>query len=220
MKQESLERLFNNIKDGDILGFYNPGIFSTVIKFFHTIDKTADLNALSHVATVYNVKRDYTFGIITLSFDVSEQTVLHGGVFTKWNLTLDERFGMITLDKMLKSKVLYFKSLEKPFTDEQIKLGLYDALSQVGKRYGLGTLFFSVPFASEFLGKIFNIRLLMNSKRVCSKHIMMNHLNAGRNGAVEFVESNPFPTPEGVLTYNKGDFAGEIYTIKHKTILL
>jgi hypothetical protein len=214
MKQEKLEYLYNNIKDGDILGFYNPGTLSTVINFFQKIDKTADLNALSHVATVYNVKRDYEFGIATLSFNVSEQTALHGGLITKWNLTQDERFGMITLDITLKSKALYFKSLAKPFTKKQIKLGASDAVRQIGKRYGFGTLIFSIPLVSEFLGKIFNEKLLINSKRVCSKHVMINHFIAGRKGAKEFIELNPFPTPESVITYNAGDFKGKIYSIK------
>ena len=170
-----LKHLFENIQDGTVLAFYRTDFVGSFIPFF-TREKKGEI-APHHVAIVYQVKKE----INTCSFKVSEQT-FYGGqyrdvIITKFN---DKYY---TTDKYF-LKQDFIKMFQVPMTQEQINLGINDAINQIGKKYGYSRLVFATEIIEKILPKEFkrNLFLRLNKKetvRMCSLHVPMNLKNAG-----------------------------------------
>ena len=177
MKSNNLKDLFKNIQDGTVLAFYRTDFIGSVIPFF-TREKKSEI-APHHVAIVYQVKRE----VNTCSFKVSEQT-FHGGQYRDVVIT---KFGdkyYITDKYFLKQA--FIKMFKINMTQEQINLGINDAINQINKKYGYSRLVFATEIIEKILPKEFkrNLFLRLNKKetvRMCSLHVPMNLKKAGFN---------------------------------------
>lgn len=220
VKKSFVEDLFNNLNDGEFLGFWRSAPISYIIKFFQKLDKTGgfQLNRINHVGVVYDVKRSIEGENEVLSFMLSHQTGSHGGKYDEWKIVKTKIHNNQTeyfLFRKTKYKKLYWLELDAPFTEKEKERGQRDAILQQGKKYGYKTFIFGIPQISAFLGKIFNPKLFNHSeiKRKCSKHNLMNHKIAGRKGLAEILAKNPFPTPEFCFTVQKDDLKGTVHEI-------
>ena len=220
VKKSFVEDLFNNLNDGEILGFWRSAPISYLIKLFQKLDKSNNfqLNTVNHVGVVYDVKRATKYGNEVLSFMLSHQTASHGGKYEKWEIIktkINSNKSEYFLFTKTKYKKLYWLELDIPFNEKEKSIGITDAMLQKGKKYGYKTFLFSIPQISAFIGKIFNPKLFNHNtmKRVCSKHVLMNHNNAGRKGLPEILQNNPFPSPEFCFTVQKDDLSGTVHEI-------
>ena len=220
VKKSFVEYLFNNLNDGEFLGFWRSAPISYLIKLVQKLDKSNNfqLNAVNHIGVVYNVKRSTEYGNEILSFMLSHQTGRHGGKFEEWQIikakinTNKTKYFLLTKTKY---KKLYWLELYNTFNETQKVKGVTDAMLQKKEKYGHQTFIFSIPQISAFIGKLFNPKLFNHNKisRVCSKHVLINHKIAGRKGLDKIIENNPFPTPEFCFTIQKDDLRGKVHEI-------
>ena len=179
MNSNNLQDLFENLQDGTVLAFYRGGLIGSVIPFF-TREKKGE-KAPHHVGIVYEVKKRIYDGHEFCKFKLSEQG-FHGGKYRTVEIikygdiyyTTDEYFLKQDSVKMARVKM----------TETQIQLGILDAISQVGKKYGYSRLILGAEFVEKILPKEFrrNLFLRLNKKeevRMCSLHVPMNLKNAG-----------------------------------------
>lgn len=216
-KQKTLEYFFENIKDGDKIGFYRTGIFSALINFFQKTDKSENLDDVCHVANVFDVIRlSNGKNQEILSFMISHQTGATGGSYDSWVIERQKDLNIGVYEYCIKTKTkytnMYYLEIENKFTEEQTQKGIEYAKSKRGERYGYLSIIAYMPFVSNFLAKYFNVKIFHNMKPVCTTHIVRCDEYAGRN-VKEFELKYPFPTPEILLTYNKEDFKGNLYEI-------
>ena len=194
MNKDNLKDIFENIQDGTVLAFYGKKWTAKIITIFTREKK--DENVPQHVAIVYEVKRNEN----SCSFKVSEQT-FHGGRYRDVviNKSNEEYY---TVDKyFLKQK--FIEMFLVPMTQEQINLGIKDAISQIDKKYGYNRLIFGWEFLEKILPKEWqrNIYLKLNKKeavRVCSNHVHYNLRNAGFK-----IPLDDFFTPIEIIKYIK-----------------
>lgn len=220
VKKSFVENLFNNLNDGELLGFWRSAPISYLIKLFQKLDKNNNfqLNTINHVGVVYDVKRTTKYGNEVLSFMLSHQKASCGGEYEKWEI-VKTKVNTNKIEYFLftktKYKKLYWLELDTPFNDKEKTAGITDAMLQKGKKYGYITFIFSIPQISAFIGKIFNPKMFNHNKagRVCSKHALMNHKIAGRKGINEILQQNPFPSPEFCFTVQKDDLRGTVHEI-------
>lgn len=220
VKKSFVKDLFNNIQDGELLGFWRSAPISYLIKLFQKFDKSNNfqLNTINHIGVVYDVKRSIKDKNETLSFMLSHQTGSHGGKYEEWEI-VKTKISSTKIEYFLftktKYKKLYWLELDTPFNSKEKAMGITDAVLQKGKKYGYKAFIFSIPQISGFIGKIFNPKLFNHNKmgRVCSKHALMNHKNAGRRGLNEILQQNPFPSPEFCFTVQKDDLKGTVHEI-------
>lgn len=170
MKSNNLEYIFNNIGEGSVLAFYGEKWTSKIIPFF-TREKRGEV-VPQHCGIAYQIQRSEN----NCSFYLSEQG-FHGGQYRKIEII---KFGGLyyTIDAyFLKQK--FIKIFKLRLTVAQIQIGISDAISQIGKKYGYNRLI----FGWEFLEKVIpddwqrKIYLRLNKKemvRVCSTHIQFN----------------------------------------------
>lgn len=214
INQKTLEYFFDNAEDGEKVGFYLSAPLGRLIRWFQKKDKTANLDNVCHVGTIYEVTRDSNGGEKTiLSFMLSHQTGSHGSCYDNWII---EREGnniqglKYTIKTKTKYTDFYYLKLKNRFTMEQVLAGINDALEY--KKYGHFSFIAYIPSINNFVAKVFNVKLFENINRVCSKHIAIQDAKAGRN-LKNFMLQYPFPTPENILTYNKEDLEGELCQI-------
>jgi hypothetical protein len=194
IRQKTLEYFFENVQDGDKIGFYRTGIFSSLINFFQKTDKSQNLDDVCHVANVFDVIRlSNGKNKEILSFMISHQTGATGGSYDSWVIEREKDLNIGVYKYYIKTKTKYTKSNR-------------------GQRYGYLSIIAYMPFVSNFLAKYFNVKIFHNMKPVCTTHIVRCDEFAGRN-VKEFELKYPFPTPEILLTYNKEDFKGNLYEI-------
>ena len=148
-------------KDGDIIGFLASGLAQYPIQI-------ATRQPCTHCGMVFNVKKEKN----KISFNFSEQTFFGG----KFDLVVIEKKGnkyISNYARLNNSKKIYFKPLSKPLTEEQKRIGIEDALGQVGKKYGYLSLIFGLWFFEKILPQRIEDKINVWSKtarRVCSTH--------------------------------------------------
>jgi len=176
MRIENLQNIFENIQEGTVLAFYRKGFFVQLVPFF-TRQSHNDI-APQHVAIAYEIKRTEK----SCSFMLSEQG-FHGGKYRPVEIT---KYG----DLYFSQDVYFMKQnfIEMFFTGmtpEQAKLGIQDAIRQVGKKYGysrfvLTAEIFEKILPISFQRKIFAKLNKKESERVCSSHLVFNMNSTGK----------------------------------------
>lgn len=175
MKISNLKYLFNNLNDGCVLAFYGKKWTAKIIPFFTR--EIAGEDAPQHVGIIYEVKRSEN----KLTFKLSEQG-FHGGQYRDVEIVKYGEIYYTTDNYFLKQE--FVKMFQVDMNEDQIKLGIADAISQIGKKYGYTRLIFGIEllekiFTKEFQRKLF---LKINKKekqRVCSTHVQFNLRKAG-----------------------------------------
>ena len=213
MINNNIEYLYENLKAGDVLGFWRKGLLSYVIRYFQKLDKTNNLDKVCHVGAVHDVRRCDE----TMSFGLSHQTGDRGGVYETWIIkkTFNEQAKRFQYKLTTKTKYtsVYFLELDKKFTKKQEEKARNDAENESGKRYGYFSFWINLPAVSKWIGKNDNkYGFLDRFKRVCSRHVLLQHFYAGRN-VKKILDKNPRPTPEFILTCNEDDFKGKLHNI-------
>lgn len=185
--QEVLKQIFKNAKDGDNLGFLAAGFKAKPIQ-------TATGGDCTHCGKIWKVLRTEN----ELSFNFSEQT-FSGGKFERVKIIQqDELFYGENYHRLNNSKKIYFKSLNKPLTESQIKIGIDDAITQIGKKYGYLSLMFGFSFLEKILPRWLKIKINIFSKynaRVCSTHCAVQD---SKMGLLEF-KSHMFYSPMDII---------------------
>lgn len=181
MNSNNLQDLFENLQDGTVLAFYRGGLIGSIIPFF-TREKKGE-EAPHHVAIVYEVEKSLSVynGRAFCTFKLSEQG-FHGGKYRTVEIIKYDDIYYTTDDYFLKQDSV--KMARVKMTETQIQLGILDAISQVGKKYGYSRLILGAEFVEKILPKEFrrNLFLRLNKKeevRMCSLHVPMNLKNAG-----------------------------------------
>jgi hypothetical protein len=188
MKNNSvLKQIFNKAKDGDVLGFLAGGIAQYPIPFIAGGDCT-------HCGRMWNIVRTDS----EISFNFSEQT-FGGGRFDRVKIILQNGlYYAENYHRLNDSKKVYFSSLKKSLTNEQKAIGIADAISQIGKKYGylsliLGFRLWEKILPEKLRSKI-NIFVSHNAK-VCSTHIAYSD---SLMGLLDF-KSDMFYTPMEII---------------------
>ena len=179
MNSENLQDLFENLQGGTVLAFYRGGLIGSIIPFF-TQEKKGE-KAPHHVGIVYEVKKRIYEGHTFCKFKLSEQG-FHGGKYRTVEIIKYGDIYYTTDEYFLKQESV--KMARVKMTETQIQLGILDAISQVGKKYGYSRLILGAEFVEKILPKEFrrNLFLRLNKKeevRMCSLHVPMNLKNAG-----------------------------------------
>lgn len=177
MKSNNLKYIFDNITDGTVLAFYGKNWASKIIPFF-TKESKKEI-APQHVAIAYGIVKNDEY----CSFYLSEQG-FHGGQYRLIEIIkINNKYS--TTDVYF-NKQKFIKIFKTNMTPAQVAIGIADAKSQIGKKYGYSRLI----FGWEFLEKIIPIEwqrkifLRLNKKesvRVCSTHIHYNLRKVGYN---------------------------------------
>jgi hypothetical protein len=176
MKIENLKYIFENIQEGTVLAFYRKGFFVQLVPFF-TRESNNDI-APQHVAIAYEIKRTEK----SCCFMLSEQG-FHGGKYRPIEIT---KYGDLYFSQdpyFMKQNLIemFFTGM----TPDQARLGIQDAIQQVGKKYGysrfiLTAEFFEKIFPRSFQRKIFARLNKKESERLCSSHLVFNMNSTGR----------------------------------------
>lgn len=179
MNSENLKDLFENLKGGTVLAFYRSGLIGSIIPFF-TREKKGE-RVPHHVATAYEVCRSastYSKKVFC-SFKLSEQG-FHGGKYRTVEIIKYDDIFYTTDEYFLKQDVI--KMCFTDLTPEQEGLGIQDAISQIGKKYGYSRFILTAEIFEKILPKSFQRKIFakLNKKqgeRLCSSHVVFN-LNA------------------------------------------
>ena len=167
-----LKQIFEEVKDGDCLGFLCAGIK-------HLPVEIATEGDCSHCATIWNVNQP---NANTTTFNISEQS-FSGGAFDQVSIIVqDGVYYAVNYTRLNNSERIYFKSLKQSVTDAQRKIGLDDALSQIGKKYGWLSLIFGIKFLKYLIPSKLRIRIsamLYSTARVCSTHCAIQYSKMG-----------------------------------------
>jgi hypothetical protein len=179
MNSNNLKDIFENLQDGTVLAFYRGGLIGSIIPFF-TREKKGE-KAPHHVGIVYEVKKRIYNGHAFCKFKLSEQG-FHGGKYRTVEIIKYDDIFYTTDEYFLKQDSI--KMARVKMTETQIQLGILDAISQIGKKYGYSRLILGAEFVEKILPKEFrrNLFLRLNKKeevRMCSLHVPMNLKNAG-----------------------------------------
>ena len=181
MNSNNLKDLFENLQDGTVLAFYRGGLIGSIIPFF-TREKKGE-KAPHHVGIVYEVEKSVSVynGRAFCTFKLSEQG-FHGGKYRTVEIFKYDDIYYTTDEYFLKQDSI--KMARVKMTETQIQLGILDAISQIGKKYGYSRLILGAEFVEKILPKEFrrNLFLRLNKKeevRMCSLHVPMNLKNAG-----------------------------------------
>lgn len=167
---DNFEEIFQNLKDGDCLGFYRGGIF----KYFIPLATGGDC---SHVGICYNIKRENDI----LSFNFSQQS-FHGGSFDIIKIYKTEDGFISDNSYFVKQNSIYYGSLKKSLSEQQRIIGIADALKEVGKKYGYLELFLGFEFLERILPRFIKnliLKLSKHMKRVCSTHCAIQYSKMG-----------------------------------------
>jgi hypothetical protein len=170
MKIENLQNIFDNIQEGTVLAFYRKGFFVQLVPFF-TRESNNDI-APQHVAIAYEIKRTEK----SCCFMLSEQG-FHGGKYRPVEIT---KYGDLYFSQdPYFMKQNFIEMFFTGMTPDQAKLGIQDAIKEVGKKYGysrfiLTAEFFEKIFPKSFQRKIFARLNKKESERVCSNHLVFN----------------------------------------------
>lgn len=174
-----LKNIFENIQDGTVLAFYRNDFIGSIVPFA-TKEKKGE-KAPHHVAIVYEVKRKISDNYEICTFKQSEQG-FHGGKYREINIFKYQDIFYTTDEYYLKQD--FIKMFKIKMTQQQVQIGIEDAISQIGKKYGYNRLI----FASEFIEKILPKKLRnylfiklnkVQKRRICSTHIALNLKKAG-----------------------------------------
>lgn len=168
---DNFKEIFERIKDGDQLGFYAEGLARYVVP-------AATGYQANHCGTPLEIKREKD----KVSFRFGEQT-FHGGKYGEIVIRKHSD-GSYTTDNpyFVKQTNIYYRCLKVPLTEEQIKIGIADAKSQIGKSYGFASLIWGFKiwdiilpdFIKEWLGGV-----IRSSKRVCSTNSAILYAKMG-----------------------------------------
>jgi hypothetical protein len=170
MKIENLQNIFENIQDGTVLAFYRKGFFVQLVPFF-TRESHNDI-APQHVAIAYEIKRTEK----SCSFMLSEQG-FHGGKYRPIEIT---KYGDLYFSQdPYFMKQNFIEMFFTGMTPEQARLGIQDAIQQVGKKYGYSRFILTAEFFEKILPKSFQRKIFARlnkkeSERVCSNHLVFN----------------------------------------------
>lgn len=163
-------QIYAELKDGDGLGFYKKG-------WLYKLIPLATGGKCQHVGKCYKIRRTEN----TITFAFSQQT-FHGGKFDDVFFKLTAKGWITDEPYFAKQDKIYYARLKKPLTAKQIAIGIADAESQVGKKYG----FFTLPLGLEFLERILPrfiksaiAKMGKDVERVCSTHFAMNDYKMG-----------------------------------------
>lgn len=184
---KELKQIFDKVKNGDALGFLADGLAQYPIPLIAGGDCT-------HCGKVWNVERSEN----KVSFNFSEQT-FSGGKFDK--VTIHKQNGLYYAEnyhRLNDSQVIYHATLKKKLTAEQEKIGLEDAINQVGKKYGWLSLLFGMKFIDKILPEKLRFKLsafIKHIAKVCSNHVAMQD---SKMGLIEFTDS--FYSPMEAIT--------------------
>lgn len=180
MNSENLKEIFENIQDGTVLAFYRSGLIGSIIPFF-TREKKGE-KAPHHVAIAYEVKKRIYEGRAFCSFKLSEQG-FHGGKYRNVEIVKYDEIYYTTDEYFLKQD--FIKMGFTDLTPEQETLGIQDAISQIGKKYGYSRFILTAEIFEKILPKSFQRKIFakLNKKqgeRLCSSHIVFNLNSTGK----------------------------------------
>ena len=171
----NLEYLFENINNGCVLAFYRQGILRSIIPFFTRESKGE--KTPNHCGIVYEVKKTTRL----CKFKLSEQG-FHGGQYREIKILKYKDIYYTTDEYFLKQKEI--KMFQVKMTEEQINLGIIDAIKQIGKKYGYTKLILGAEFIERILPiewqrKLFWFFNKSEKLRVCSTHVQFNLIHCG-----------------------------------------
>jgi hypothetical protein len=170
MKIENLKDIFENIQEGTVLAFYRKGFFIQLVPFF--TQESHNEMAPQHVGIAYEIKRTEK----SCSFMLSEQG-FHGGKYRPIEIL---KYGDLYFSQdeyFMKQNII--KMFITGMTPDQAKLGIQDAIQQVGKKYGYSRFILTAEFWEKIFSKSFQRKIFarLNKKeaeRVCSNHLVFN----------------------------------------------
>jgi len=177
MQSNNLEYIFNNIDEGTVLAFYGDKWTAKIIPFF-TREKKKEI-VPQHCGIAYQITRSEDNCI----FYLSEQG-FHGGKYRKIEIGKFDGLFYTTDAYFLKQK--FVKIFKLKLTPSQIDIGIKDAISQIGKKYGytrlvLGLEILEKIIPDEWQRKIYLKLNKKGSMRVCSTHIAFQLRKMGFN---------------------------------------
>lgn len=177
MQSNNLEHIFNNIDEGTVLAFYGEKWTSKIIPFF-TREVKKEI-APQHCGIAYQITRLEDKCI----FYLSEQG-FHGGQFRKIEIFKLRNLFYTVDDYFLKQKAI--KIFKLKLDQAQIDIGIRDAISQIGKKYGYTRLVLGLEILEKIIPDEWQRKIYMklNKKgqmRVCSTHIAYQLRKMGFN---------------------------------------
>lgn len=180
MNSNNLQDLFENLKGGTVLAFYRSDLIGSIIPFF-TREKKGE-RVPHHVATAYEVKKEDLATMSVCSFKLSEQG-FHGGKYRNVEIVKYDGIYYTTDEYFLKQD--FIKMGFTDLTPDQEKLGIQDAISQIGKKYGYSRFILTAEIFEKILPKSFQRKIFakLNKKqgeRLCSSHIVFNLNSTGK----------------------------------------
>jgi hypothetical protein len=201
MKTIDTEYLFNNLKNGDMIGFhYKPWyyIFAKVISIF---TKNKNRLAIEHIGICYNIKRKNN----EISFNFGEQLTATGRTNNK--IIIQYSDGKYTTLKNSKTtthlfgKNIEFYLLELKYNLEPIQNYRLDTYFKLTEKYSIKSAISSVGFFAKIL-KVKD----KNKDNYCSGavHTALNQIGIGLN------IKDTLPSPAELSTF---DYIANIYKI-------
>jgi hypothetical protein len=182
MEIENIKKMSEELKEGATLSFYSSKKwYSKIIPFFSREAKGE--NPPVHVGNCWEIKREGNF----CEFYLSEQG-FSGGSYQKVKIANHNNYYFFKsfsneqyeishrLNDYVKINVL---NLKKPLSQEQIRKGIEDAKSQVGKKYNYLQFFLAAEFFEKILPKFILKKLGKSNLNICSMHIVKNYYKIG-----------------------------------------
>lgn len=185
-KSKSTKYLFDNVKNGDFLGFYKKPWYYIFAKLISVVTG----NKLSHIAAIFDVKR--SANIVT--FKLGEQLVSEGKVIKKYSIvkitdegyTIDSRFRQKNTDLYLLSNRFIINDKENS------ELATY---WKEQEDYSIEELPFTINWFHKLFGK--KDKIYDNN---CSTAARMSMLRIGMRDA-KFDDVAPNPTEFAKFSY-------------------
>jgi hypothetical protein len=182
MEMDKIKQISDEIKEGATLAFYSKKKWYTkIIPFFS--QEVEGENPPVHVGLCLNINREKN----SCEFYLSENGFSNGKYIrvkiVKFNDHLffsgitDEELWLA--DRLNNYEDIILKNLKTPLTADQIKIGIEDAKSQVGKKYNYLQFFFAAEFFEKILPKFILKKLGKSKQNICSMHVLKCYQKMG-----------------------------------------
>jgi hypothetical protein len=182
MEMDKIKKIAEELKEGATLAFYSKKKWYTkIIPFFS--QEVKGENPPVHVGLCLNINREKN----SCEFYLSENGFSNGKYIrvkiVKFNDHLffsgitDEELWLA--DRLNNYEDIILKNLKTPLTADQIKIGIEDAKSQVGKKYNYLQFFFAAEFFEKILPKFMMKKLGKSKQNICSMHVLKCYQKMG-----------------------------------------
>ena len=193
MRQVNLEYLFNNLKNGDMIGFHYKPWYYLFAKVISVFTKNKNRLAIEHIGLCYNIERGHN----ETSFNFGEQLTATGRTNNKIIIKYFAK-NYTTLKNSKTTSHLFGKNIE--FYLLELKFNLVPIQNftlsnyfNVKEKYNVASAVASVPF----FAKIFKIKD-KNKDNYCSGavHTALNSVGIGLN------IKDTLPSPAELSTFD------------------